>query len=367
MSQVCLVLDQALGGELLHHVVVDCLGASCGIDFDDPVLALEHVDHRHAGLDKSGEPLLDALLVVVGSSAGQASVEKSLPHRSLGAVEEERELAGHDSFFELDRLVHLPGETVNEELAVAVLLDGSFHGVLQQLDCHFHGHNLAVFDVALDHLAELAARTLLLLAKQVAGRQVLEAIVAHKIGALRALAGTGTAEDEDDGSLVLACAGREERLRALGSREGRVVLNSGSHCDRYACLAAGECLVAGGVSGPVLLGLGGVVGDGLVAAGSADSVARLGDVVEAAAAEDEDEDERSDGELAVACTGAWDRWGAVVAGDLGLCRVLEEATDGGEGTGGGSCVEGSSEDGQTRSGVQDAGGHGSRRERCACC
>jgi hypothetical protein len=119
----------------------------------------------------------------------------------------------------------------------------------------------------------------------------------------------------------------------------------------YDCLTAGECLVACGVPRPVLLGLGGVVGDGLVAAGSADAVTGLCDVVEAAAAEDEDEDEGCDRELAVACAGAWSWRGAVVARDLGLGRVLEEAAGGGE-------VSCGWEEGRTQSGVQDASVHG---------
>lgn len=260
---------QTLGGELLHDIFVDCCRIPGGIDLDDARLAVEHVDHGHARLDESGEPLLDALLVVVGSSASLSSVEQPLPHRRLRAVEEESELAGHNGLFELDRLVHLPGETVDEELAIAVLLDGGFHSVLQQLDGDFHGHDLALLDVGLDHLAELAAGTLLLLAQKVAGRQVLETVVADKVGALRALASTGTAEDEDDEGLVLASAGCEERLDALGSLKGRTLEDWLGHCDCCDCLAAGKCLVACSVSRPVLLGLGGVVGDGLVSAGSA--------------------------------------------------------------------------------------------------
>lgn len=336
MSKALLLHElEALGSKLLHHIFVDDFGAPGGVDLDDTILAIEHVDYRHARLDESGEPLFDALLVIISTSAGLASVQESGPHSLLGAVEEQGELAGHNRLLELDSLVHLPGETIDKELAVAVLLNGGLHGVLQQLDGDLHRHDLAVLDVALDHLAELAARTLLLLAQKVAGRQVLETVVAHKVGALRALAGARTTEDEDDESLVLAGTRREERLGTLHSREGRSLEDglSGRHC--CDCLAAGECLVACGVPRPVLLGLGGVVGDGLVSAGSTKAVAGLCDVVEAAAAEDEDEDEGSDGELVVVCAAAWDWRGFVVAGDLGLCRVLEEAAGGGEAACGG--------------------------------
>ena len=321
---------EALGGELLDHILVDGLGAPGGVDLDNALLLVEHVDHGHAGLDESSESLLDALLVVIGSSAGLASDEQPLPHRRLRAVEEQRELAGDDGLLELDGLVHLPGEAVDEELAVAVLLDGGLHGVLQQLDGDLLGHDLSLLDVCLDHLTELAACTLLLFAQKITGRQVLEAVVADKVGALGALACARTAEDEDDESLILASAGREERLDTLGDGErGAVEVDAGLHCGYVCdCLTAGKCLVARGVPRPIFLGLGGVVGDGQVAAGSADTVARGGDVVEAPTAKDEDEDEREDGELAAVGL-ARARARAWSGGDL--CRILEEAAGGGEG------------------------------------
>jgi hypothetical protein len=55
--------------------------------------------------------------------------------------------------------------TVDEEQALVLVLHGALHGVLQQLDGDLHRHNCTLLDVRLDHLAELAARTILLLAQ----------------------------------------------------------------------------------------------------------------------------------------------------------------------------------------------------------
>lgn len=59
---------------------------------------------------------------------------------------------------------------------------------------YLSGHNLALTDHGGDHLTVLRARGGLLRPKQVAGRQVDEIKVADDVGALRALAGTGTAQ-----------------------------------------------------------------------------------------------------------------------------------------------------------------------------
>jgi hypothetical protein len=106
--------------------------------------------------------------------------------------------------------------TINQEhLPVVTVLHMSLHSVLQQLHCHFHGHDLAISDVRLDHLAKLAARAFLLLAQQVASRQVLEAIVADEIRALRALSRAGAAENEQHRYVV---AGPHRGLAHLDCR-----------------------------------------------------------------------------------------------------------------------------------------------------
>lgn len=61
------------------------------------------------------------------------------------------------------------------------------HGTRQQRDSNFHGHDLAVFDAIVDEFAVGGARTGLLSTEEVAGREVGEAVVADKVGALRSL------------------------------------------------------------------------------------------------------------------------------------------------------------------------------------
>jgi hypothetical protein len=109
--------------------------------------------------------------------------------------------------------------TINQKQPLAIpTLDAALHRILQQLHRHLHRHNRALLDVRLDHLAKLAAGPVLLFAQQVAGRQVLEAIVCHEFLALRTLARARTAEHEDDGDFV---RGPEWR----GARCGAELLN----------------------------------------------------------------------------------------------------------------------------------------------
>jgi len=100
--------------------------------------------------------------------------------------------------------------TVNQEHVVDILatLYATAHSILQQLHRHLHGHNGALLDVRLDHLPKLATLTVLLLAKQVTGREVLEAIVADELLALCALPRTRPAKYKEDGDLVAGPNGR---------------------------------------------------------------------------------------------------------------------------------------------------------------
>ena len=92
-------------------------------------------------------------------------------------------------------------------------LNATLHSILQQLNGDLHWHNGALLNVCLDHLAELAARTVLLLAQQVARTEVLEAIVADELCTLSALSCTRTTEDEEYSDFV---AGPERRRAAAG-------------------------------------------------------------------------------------------------------------------------------------------------------
>ena len=73
-----------------------------------------------------------------------------------------------------------------------------YNCLLQQLDSHLHGHNDALANIAANHVAVLATRSSLFLTQQVAGREVLEAVVVYELAALCAFTGSGTAQNEDN-------------------------------------------------------------------------------------------------------------------------------------------------------------------------
>lgn len=215
---------------------VDLVRGRGGIELDHLALLLKVVDDGHAGLDKGAEALTDALGVVIGAARCLATLEESLLHHLLRAVEEENHLGGADSLLELDGLVHLAGEAVDEEAALggARLLERLGHGVLEQLDRHLHGYNEAVLDVVLDELAELRAGALLLGAQKVTGGKVDETVLLNQLRALGALAGTGAAENEDDGHI-----GGAESGRGLGGL-GKLASDSwGIEFLRHACVEGG--------------------------------------------------------------------------------------------------------------------------------
>lgn len=66
---------------------------------------------------------------------------------------------------ELHGLVHLAGETIDQE----TLLARGEHGVLEEGNGDLHGDDSTLADIGLDQLAILRARTLLLLAKKITG------------------------------------------------------------------------------------------------------------------------------------------------------------------------------------------------------
>ena len=209
-------------------MLVDLVRGLDSLNLDNTAILVKVVDNRHAGLDKGSETLANALLIIVSSATGLAAVDQTLLHDLLGTLEEKSKVALADGLFELDSLVHLARETVDEELVDVVVLDGGLHGVFEQLDGDFHGDNLAVADVLLDQVAEVAALAILLFAQKVTGGEMLELVVADDVAALGALASAGTTEDEDDGGLAISGTGWEERLVAIHGGDGGEVC--GSHC-----------------------------------------------------------------------------------------------------------------------------------------
>lgn len=99
------------------------------------------------------------------------------------------------------RLVQLPGEPIDEELARARRRLGHDvpHGVLEQLHRDLHGDDEPVLDVVFDQVAEFGAGALLLCAQEVARREVREVVVSDEVGALCAFSCAGAAEHEEDG------------------------------------------------------------------------------------------------------------------------------------------------------------------------
>lgn len=213
-------LDATLGKAELD-VLVDLIRFLHGLDLDNTAIFIKVVDDRHAGLDKGSETLADARLIVVSSTAGLSAIDQTLLHDVLGAVKEQSEDALADRLLELNGLIHLTREAVNEEFVDALVLDGRLHCVLEQLDRHFHGHDLAVADVFFNQVAEVAAGAVLLFAQQVAGGQVLELVVADNVAALGAFACAGATQHENDNGLALSVAGGEERLVAGHGGDGR--------------------------------------------------------------------------------------------------------------------------------------------------
>lgn len=69
--------------------------------------------------------------------------------------------------------------TIDQKLVDIVILLGSRDSILQQLNRHLHRHDLPIFDVFLDHFAELTARSILLLAQQIPGGKMFETKVFH--------------------------------------------------------------------------------------------------------------------------------------------------------------------------------------------
>ena len=77
---------------------------------------------------------------------------------------------------ELESLVHLPGETVNEETTLSAsptfagssLLDGGLHRIFQELDGDLHRYDLTILDVLFDHGTILRPLTVLFSAEKVA-------------------------------------------------------------------------------------------------------------------------------------------------------------------------------------------------------
>lgn len=222
------VLVQA-GRKLVRGDLEDDIRGRASVDLDDTTFLFVAVDHGHAGLDKGLEPLLDALGIVVGSTARLASLEESSLHDGLGAIIKENGPSAAHGLLKLLGLVHLAGEAIDEEstLCGALALHRFTHGVLEELDGNLHRDNGAVPNAVIDEGAKLAPGAGLFSTEQITGGEVNEAVFLHQTGALGALSGTGAAEDEDDGYIRVVEPGRRRDGLRLGSRGAR--LDAGIH------------------------------------------------------------------------------------------------------------------------------------------
>jgi len=104
-----LLLNPTLAQTLLH-TLINFIWRRCSHDLLHLILPLKVLHDGHAGLNKGPEALLDTLSVVVRATRGLASVDQTLLHGVLGAVEEEDEAAWDDALFESMRLVEFPWE-----------------------------------------------------------------------------------------------------------------------------------------------------------------------------------------------------------------------------------------------------------------
>lgn len=142
------------------------------------------------------ETFLDTFHVVIFPATRLTSFQKTLQHNLLRSCKEEnkgrlahlyrgvppsafitRPRLGTYVFVEFQRLVHLAGESVNQETALVVLptfafvfrLEHGAHGVLEQLDGNLHRHDLAFANVRADHISKLGAFAVLLCSQQITG------------------------------------------------------------------------------------------------------------------------------------------------------------------------------------------------------
>ena len=167
------------------------------------------VDNRHGRVHKRVETLLDRLHVVVRSATRLSTLQKTLLHHVLRTVEKQYKLASAHLLLELLGLVQSTREAVNQKLGALRRRDRLF----QKRNRHARRHELAFLHDRLELLA-LIGSTRNLRAKQVARREVAEAVLGHELLALRALAAARTAKHEHD--LCIRGHGQLRRLRCHG-------------------------------------------------------------------------------------------------------------------------------------------------------
>ncbi|GMT31758.1 hypothetical protein PFISCL1PPCAC_23055, partial [Pristionchus fissidentatus] len=155
-------------------------------------------DDGCGGLVEGLQALLDRVHVVVSAATGLGTLEQTLDEGLLRHVEVDGQLGGHNLDLKLISLRDLTGISVNEE-SLAALGDFLEHGLLDQIEHDsLQGNELA----GRHDLGELGATRrarLDLGAQEIARREMRQTVLGHNLVALRTLARTGTADDEEDG------------------------------------------------------------------------------------------------------------------------------------------------------------------------
>ncbi len=185
------------------------LGPDLGAYLGDLVVVV--LNDRPRLVLEGAEPLADRLDIVVDPAARLAALHQPFLEHLLGAVV-------HEHAGDLERRAHhrLPSgevvrvarEAVDEEALAAVRFDRVYKELARDLD----GHDAPVADVLVDQRA-LLRPALALGAKQVARRQMDVSTLVDDPRALRALAGAGATQDEDDGGRLGCLDGGFQHLR----------------------------------------------------------------------------------------------------------------------------------------------------------
>jgi hypothetical protein len=156
------------------------------------------VDDLHGLLIIGPEPLLNTLDIIIRPPTRLSPLQQAVQHHLFGTDQMQDEGDVHLLAHQLVpgiQILQIPGKPVNQEPpALEPML---LHGPLQQHDGDLAGHDLALDDVLLDDLPELRPRLLPLSPQEVARGEVDELKVVLDTLALRPLAGSWPAEDED--------------------------------------------------------------------------------------------------------------------------------------------------------------------------
>ena len=157
---------------------IDLIGFALRSDINDLILVAELLENRLSLAFEGFEPLLDGLLIIIGSSTALSAFQKAGEHSFLGAGDIEHagdgDIVLNSGVPGVDVLL-TAGEPVEQEFAgVAVLFEGGF----DQSDEHLGGDEAAFLEDSFDFIG-VRALVLHLVTKQVASGQMHEAEIGN--------------------------------------------------------------------------------------------------------------------------------------------------------------------------------------------